>query len=182
MRNRWMESREAGLVGGMIVGVLLGGVLTAAITGGALAPQQAHAVATDRYENFAICTGPMDGDIEGIYFLDFLTGDLRAAVISVQTGKFNSFYEYNVLQDLEIDLSKNPRFLMVTGGANIRRAGGQLQPAASIVYVAELTSGKVAAYMAPWARQSQNSGQGFKGTLVKLDVGQFRTAAIRGQN
>ncbi len=144
-------------------------------------PQFAHASATDRYENFAIATGQLDEDLEAVYFLDFLTGDLKAAALSLQTGKFNSFYEYNVLKDLDVDSSKNPRYLMVTGEVNLRRQGGQLEPSGSVIYVAELTSGKVAAYMTPFLKQTINSGKPFQGEMIALDVRQFRTTAIRGR-
>ena len=40
-----------------------------------------HATATDRSDTFAIATGAVDDDTEAVYFLDFLTGDLRAVVL-----------------------------------------------------------------------------------------------------
>jgi len=177
---------------GLAVGAVLGGLTIGAYVAGSgssspilaenpFGPKFAHASATDRYENFAIATGRLDNDIEAVYFLDFLTGDLKAAALSLQTGKFNSFYEYNVLKDLEVDATKNPRYLMVTGVVNLRRQGGQLQPSTSVVYVAELTSGKVAAYMTPYLKQTINSGKTYQGEMVALDVRQFRTTAIRGR-
>lgn len=172
MIHSFTHSRGLWLGAGLLAGLVIGGLWPST---------PLHAVATDRYENFAICTTPLDSDVEGLYFLDFLTGDLKAAVLSVQTGKFNSFFEYNVMQDLGGESVKNPRFLMVSGIANLRRAGGQIQPGQGVIYVAELTSGRVAAYMTPWSRQNQTSGQGFTGRLVPLDVIPFRTAAIRGQ-
>ncbi len=140
-----------------------------------------EAVATDRYENFAIATGPLDNDVEALYFLDSATGDLMAAVLSTQTGQFNSFYKYNILNDLGVDPGKNPRFLIVTGVADIRRGSARLRPGRAIVYIAELTSGKVGAYAIPWARERHNAGQPFVGTFVPLDVTQMRVAAIREQ-
>lgn len=176
-----------GLTAGAIVGGLTMGAFSIGANGssGILAenpfgPQFAYATATDRYENFAIATGSLDSDIEAVYFLDFLTGDLKAAALSLQTGKFNSFYSYNVLKDLEVDATKNPRYLMVTGRINLRNQGSREQPSTAVVYVAELTSGKVAAYMAPYLKQTINSGKTFQGELVPLDVRQFRTTAIRG--
>jgi hypothetical protein len=142
----------------------------------------AHAVATDRFENFAIATGPMDNDIEAVFFLDFLTGDLKAAVLSAQFGRFNAFYERNILTDLGVDPSRNPRYLMVTGMANLRRGlGNQARPGLSVVYVAELTSGKIAAYGVPWTPQFHNAGVPVQGTLVPLDIAQFRNALVREQ-
>ncbi len=177
----WMA---AGItIGAAVVGVFFGGMVvgrSASSNSWPFGPSLAHAVATDRYENFAIATGFLNNDLEAVYFLDFLTGDLKAAALSLQTGKFNSFYEYNVLRDLEVDATKNPRYLMVTGGVNLRRQGGQLEPSGSVVYVAELTSGKVAAYTTPFNRTTINSGKRYDGQLLLLDVQPFRTTAIRG--
>lgn len=176
---------------GLTAGAILGGLTMGAFAIGSsdstrvlaenpFGPQFAHATATDRYENFAIATGSLDNDIEAVYFLDFLTGDLKAAALSLQTGKFNSFYSYNVLKDLEVDATKNPRYLMVTGRINLRNQGSREQLSSAVVYVAELTSGKVAAYMTPYLKQTINSGKTYQGELVPLDVRQFRTTAIRG--
>ena len=43
-----------------------------------------HAVSTDRGETYAIATGPVDNEVEAVYFLDFLTGDLGAIVLGRQ--------------------------------------------------------------------------------------------------
>jgi len=155
---------------GLIVGLVLGGFW----------PQSPlHAVATDRYQDFAVATGFVDENIEALYFLDFLTGNLQAAVLSVQTGQFNSFYQINILQDLEIDPSKNPRYMMVTGMANIRRGTNQFRPSAAVIYIAEATTGPVVAYALPWTPNRQAAGTPSEGPLMKIAVTQFRTAAVR---
>lgn len=138
-----------------------------------------HATATDRLEGFAMATGLTGEDVEAVYFLDFLTGDLRAAVIGNQSGKFNAFYQRNILEDLGVDPSKNPRFLMVTGRIDLRRGQARLRPSNAALYVAELSSGKVAAYALPWDEQAHASGRPAKGDLIPLDVMQFRTTAVR---
>ena len=55
-----------------------------------------HADAIDRGDSFVIATGLLRPTVEAVYFLDFLTGDLRAAVIAKQNGKFNAFFRRNV--------------------------------------------------------------------------------------
>lgn len=167
--------RGAWLVLGVFVGLALGGLLP-------IWPETPlHAVATDRYENFAIATGAVDNDVEAIYFLDFLSGELMAAVLSNQSGKFIAFYRQNVVQDLGIDVSKNPRYLMVTGIANLIRGQARYRPAPSVVYIAELTTGRVAAYNVPWEPNLHRRNQVFMGNFVLLDVSQFRNLAIREQ-
>jgi len=137
-----------------------------------------HAVATDRVDGFAVATGPIDDEIEAVYFLDFLTGDLRAAVLSRQSGKFNAFYQANVAQILGVDLSKNPRFMLVTGLADIRRGGPRLQVGRSAVYVAEVTTGKVAALAVPWGPTPASAGQLIQQPLLLMDVTTFRAAGV----
>jgi hypothetical protein len=135
------------------------------------------AVATDRTDGFAIATGYCDEAVEAIYFLDFLTGDLSAAVVSKQNGQFNAFYTHNVLADLGINPSKPSRFLLTTGSADLRRTGGKTTALSrSLVYVAELQGGKVAAYAIPWSSSAWNAGQTLRGQFTLLDVGRFRGA------
>src|SRR5580698_2621808 len=94
-----------------------------------------HAVATDRADGFAMATGYCDDSVEAVYFLDFATGDLSAAVVSKQTGRFNAFYTYNVSADLA-GSGKSPRYLLTTGTADLRRTGGKTTSLSrSLVYV-----------------------------------------------
>jgi hypothetical protein len=163
--------RFAWLTVGLIGGLLLSG----------LWPQTPlHAVATDRSDTFAIATGFVDADIEAVYFLDFLTGDLWAAVMGVNGG-FTGLYGYNVREDLRVDAGKTPKFQLVTGMINVRRtANSRARASAAAIYVAEANTGVVAAYAIPWQRESYNSGQQIKAQLVRLGVHSFRqTTAIR---
>jgi len=135
-----------------------------------------HAVATDRTDGFAMATGYCDEQVEAVYFLDFLTGDLSAAVVSKQNGHFNAFYTYNVTGDLAVNPGRPPRYLMTTGNADLRRTGGKAASLSrSLVYVAELNSGKVAAYAIPWSSSAWNAGQTLRGDFTLLDVGRFRS-------
>lgn len=139
-----------------------------------------HASATDRYETFAIATGMVDNGVEAVYFLDFLTGDLKATVLSKQIPpKFNAFYQRNILNDMGIDPTKNPRYLIVTGLNDLRRGGSRLRPSIGTCYIAEITTGRLAAYTIPWDAQSHASGQMVQGKIIYLDMTQMRTAAVR---
>ncbi len=116
-----------------------------------------HAVATDRTDTYIIATGLLDSDVEAVFFLDCLTGDLFAAVPGKATGGFTALYRYNVLKDLQVDPAKNPHFLMVTGLADLRTGSYRAYSGSSVVYVAETTSGKVVAYAVPWDRARWNT-------------------------
>ena len=156
---------------GLVVGLLLA-------TG--LWPQTPlHAVATDRCESFAISTGYCDDSIEAVWFLDFVTGDLRAVVLSKQSGTFNAFFSRNITADLAVDASKSPRFVIASGAADLRRTGGtRVATSRSILYVAEGTSGIVAAYSIPWSSAAWTSGQRQAGQILLLDKTRFRNVSF----
>ncbi len=126
-----------------------------------------HAVSTDRSDTYAMATGPVDTEVEAVYLLDFLTGDLGAFVLGKKPGTWTGFYRTNVSRDLGVDPQKNPKYMMVTGIAGLRHAGGTRQlPSTSVCYVAEASSGRLAAYAIPWSANMYSSGQGQKAELV----------------
>lgn len=196
--------RVVALCGAVGIGIGLGVVI-----GGLLPGTPVRAVATDRAENYAIATGWVDEGVEALYFLDFLTGTLRAAVPSNQTRDFRARFETNVLADLQkvIDLQnanlaqvnaqraragqpplpplqvpQNPRFLMVTGNLDIRRgAAARTRPSAAAVYVAELNTGIVLAYVVPWNQSAHAANQPQGGSLELWASDRFATAIIRTQ-
>ncbi len=142
------------------------------------------AVATHGTENFAMCTASLDGDVEGVCVLDSLTGDLKLAVISPFGGKFTSLFETNVAKDFSAKgaaANKNAKYLLVSGNSDMRpvAGGGNLQPARSVIYVAELTTGIVNSYGMAWSPAVQQAGQKQGGAFVHLDTWQFRQVAIR---
>ncbi len=167
-----------GLLTGLGIGLVIGMLFA-----GCWPNVPLHAVATDRTDSFAIATGYCDESVEAVYFLDFLTGDLTAAVVSKQTGRFNAFYTHNVLADLHVNPGKPPRFLLTTGTADLRRTGGKTTAVSrSLAYVAELQSGNVAAYAIPWSSSAWNAGQALRGEFTLMDVGRFRGAGAGKAN
>ena len=166
-KARWLT---LGIVIGLIVGVSLSGVL----------PQTpVHAVATHGQDSFAIATGIVQDEIEALYFLDFLTGDLSAAVLGFQNGRFLSVFRTNVSKDLLERGAKNPRYLMVTGIADFKRGFGNTQPGRSVVYIAEATTGAVAVYALPWSPAMAVANRPQSGALILLDKKPFRNVEIR---
>jgi hypothetical protein len=156
------------------------GLIIGLVTAGLWPQTSLHAMATDRVDTFAVATGQVDEDVEAIYFLDFLTGDLKAMVMGRQAGGFCGYYNYNVAAHLGIDPSKNPRYLMVTGVSSLRRGGSRMQLSRAVVYVAEVTSGKVGAYAVPWNPSMAAAGQRMVGNLIPVAVDQFRNAPLGG--
>lgn len=132
--------------------------------------------------SFAVATGMVDSDVEGLYVLDFVTGDLQCSVLNFRTGKFNAVFRANVLQDLGSDGAvegKNPTFLLSTGMINFPRGASVARPGNSVCYVLDTTTGSYAAYAIPWRRELAATGRPQSGALMLLDVGRARTLAIR---
>lgn len=162
----------------MVLGLFLGAVVVAGWHGLGQGTQ-VQATATHGERNFAIATGYVEDGVEAIYFLDYLTGDLRAAVVSRRTGEFVAFFERNLQQDFS-GASKNPRYLMVTGSARLPTRGvGNLNLASNLVYVAEAASGEVAAYGMPWNQTASAKGAAQRGGFVPIAKGGFRTTFVR---
>src|SRR3954454_19432386 len=137
--NRFFNSRSAYLGFGLVLGLVIGLNIE-----GFWPSMPLHASATHGIDKFAIATGLVDSSVEALYFLDFLTGDMRAAVINPKSGKFTSFYTRNIAADFK-GAGRSSGYLMVTGAANMPRGTANFQFANSIVYVAEASTGQVAA-------------------------------------
>lgn len=168
LKRRPMATLLAGLVLGFIAGILL-------------PDAPVHAVATDRYENFAICTIPLDSNLEAVCVLDSLTGDLKGYVISPQRAVFTVMYHRNIVGDFQdLVAAKNPRFLMVSGGARIVPRGGALQRGIqSALYIAELTTGEINAYGMVWDPRMGQAPPPVVSKFEPIDKVKFRQQVIR---
>ena len=147
-----------------------------------LDPIRLHATATQGHDNFVIATGMIDEGIEALYFLDFLTGDLKATVINERRPGINAYYEYNIGADFNLSANKNPKYLMVTGIARGMATGGASgRLGESILYVVEATTGQMVAYGLPWNQSMHASAKQQRGTFVPVARASLRTAFVRDQ-
>ena len=137
--------------------------------------QPSYAVATDHSDEFAIATGYLNESLEAVYLLDFKSGRLMGTVLNRQGGRFQHFYERNLANDFGLTARQKPKFMMVTGGAQLQGA----VPIHHVLYVAEVNSGKMAAYFMPYR------GETARGTaseeLQPLDFVTFRQGLVRPQ-
>jgi hypothetical protein len=163
-----------GLAAGLVLGVLAHNLLP-------VVPVQASA--TEGFDSFAIATGLADQSVEAVYFLDYLTGELKCAVVNPKTGKFSAFFNYNVGADFRTAGAAGgaPKYLLVTGLADmpVPRGGGNNQLGKSIVYIAEANSGIVAAYTIQWNPAGLAAGRPQEGIFRLLDIRAFRTTTVR---
>ena len=162
-----------GFAGGLGIGLVLGlGRLLGAWathdgqTPQLILPQNLQATATHGSENFAIATGRVSEDTEGIFFLEFLTGELTCSVIYPRTGNFGAQFRTNVTRDLGAQRRRNPNYIMVTGESMVSTGNvGAIRPSPCVVYVVDTNSGGFACYRVPWNRQLANSGQPQQGAI-----------------
>jgi hypothetical protein len=186
---KWLQAKPglalgAGLAMGLLIGVgMLIGALAAASYWAS--PQRAvaetllHASTAQGSDSFAMATGPMDENVEGVFLLDFITGDLQCWVISPRTGQINAFFRHNVTKDVGAQRGKMPKYLMATGGAVFLAGGGARRMGNAVVYVADATSGVVCAYAVPYDHTKSNAGIKQMGPLMLLDRGKARQLEIR---
>jgi hypothetical protein len=191
-RNRW-----AWLGSGLLVGMVLGSLWPSI---------PLHGDTTDRSENIIMATGFVDEGIEAIFFLDSLTGLLRAAVPSLQRMQdYQAMWEANPGADMmnaiqiinaaaakatggkgavprpAIQPPQSPRFVMVTGWMDVRQGSSRMKPSRCLVHVAEANTGIVMSYLLPWSPQMHASNQPLRMPMQLWAAQQFSTAVIRAQ-
>ncbi len=143
-----------------------------------LPPIDLHASGASSNDAFAICTGMIDEQVEGVFMLDFLTGDLQCLVLNPRTGKFNGQFAINVIKVLGVDQQKKPRYLMVTGSVGWIGMAGITRPASAVCYVVDANTGAYAALGLPWNFTKAQAGVPQGGTFNVLGFGRARNVAI----
>lgn len=172
----------AGLGVGLLMGVgmLIGALVTMRGEPQLVLPETAlHATATHGSDSFAIATGQISDGVEGIFFLDYLTGEVQCWVLNPRTGFLGGRYRHNVVADLGVEQGKKPNYIMVTGAASFRAGGAAVRPADSLLYVVDGNTGRFAAYSLPWNRNAAatNTPQSFPFKLI--GKGAIRNVEIR---
>ena len=140
--------------------------------------QQLHAMATHGADSMAIATGEIDEGVEGVFILDFITGELTCQVLNARTGLLGGLFRQNVVADLGVEQGKQPKYLLVTGGLEIRQNISNVRPARSIVYVADSNSGRYVAYVLPWNPQLANAGGAQASAMIPIGRGSARNAVL----
>ena len=135
--------------------------------------EHAGASVADRNDKFAMVTAQFDVTdfVEGVFVLDFLTGQLRGSILNPGAAKFSTLYARNIAADFAVNPDEPGTYAIVSGRTNVTFRG-MPSPAASCIYVAELNSGKVICYAFPQV------GRG-AATLQPMDFFQFREAVGR---
>jgi hypothetical protein len=178
MREIIKRSHFVWLAAGVAVGVA---VMFAVQT--QVPSQPVHAFGTHGNDNgAALVTVPLDESLEGVFFLDPVTGFLSGAAVSTSSRKFTTFYRHNVSKDFKVDGKpvKDPQFLIVSGVATLTNRGGGRgsQVASSIIYIAEVKTGQIAAYGVQWEKNYKTSTTRKPRLIGMLDQGKFRQGEL----
>ena len=139
--------------------------------------QPSYATATDHADDFAIATGHLTLEREAVYVLDFKSGSLMGTAMNSQTGQFQSFFTRQLAADFGLNARQKAKYIMVTGG--MQSAVAKV-PINHVLYVAELNSGKMGAYIMPY--RGETSGKTNTEELVLAGMTTFRQSGpIRQQ-
>lgn len=182
-----LRIRKPGFGVGLILGILVAIVVvreTSLLDGGQTDREMelpfipVQATATDSNDSFIVATGPIDEFVEGIFFLDPVTGELSCWVMSPWRQTFSAKFKYDkVADDLGLKKSKNSKLLMVTGTWDFRSSSKPIRPSLAIVYVVNSATGQFAAYSVPW-NQNIARKEEHRGELRLVGKGKARTKSI----
>lgn len=137
-----------------------------------------QALATHGGDSLAIATGPIDEGAEGIFFLDYVTGELTCQVLNPRTGLLGGVFRQNVVNDLGIEPGKQPKYLITIGALDVRPNISNIRPARSIVYVADSNTGRYVAYALPWNQQIANAGGAQVSPMLAIGRGAARNIIL----
>ena len=139
--------------------------------------QPSYATATDHADDFAIATGHLTLEREAVYVLDFKSGSLVGTVMNSQTGQFQAFFKRELAADFGLNARQKAKFIMVTGAM---QAATAKVPINHVLYVAELNSGKLGAYIMPY--RGEQAGKSTTEELMLGGLTAFRQSGPIRQN
>jgi len=128
-------------------------------------------------KNISMATGQIDGDVEGVFVLDHLTGQLTCFVVNPRglgSGVLLGQFQANVAADLGLVQGKEPDYVMTVGAVNPLRGTGASRPASSVVYVADGNSGNVVGYSLQWNQSVARQNTAQRGVLFKVMAAKAR--------
>lgn len=132
-------------------------------------------------ETLAMATGRVDEQVEGIFTLDFLSGELQCFVLNPRSGKFVGWFKTNVTVQLPVERGKKPSYVMTTGMWEPVGFSTNQRPCGCVVYVADANTGMFAAYTFPWVKGAASTGATQSLPMVPLDGNKARNIVLRNE-
>ncbi|MGI6401305.1 MAG: hypothetical protein ACOX0A_04225 [Thermoguttaceae bacterium] len=140
-----------------------------------------YATASSESDGVIVATGGYSGNVEAMYYLDSQSCRLSAGLISRTAPALQKSFTRNLKNDLadaaeqlKVSVPVSPKFLMVTGEADIRNVGAVANMSRSLVYVAEINSGIVFVYALPGVNDRDlvvSNGEIILWTFARLNDG-----------
>ena len=139
------------------------------------------ATASSESDGVIVSTGSYGANVEAMYYLDSQSCRLSAALVSRTVPEFQKSFTRNLKTDLaeaaeqlHLSFPSNPKFLMVTGEADVRNVGAVANVSRALVYVAEINTGVVFVYALPGANDRDlpvSNGEIYLWTFARLNDG-----------
>jgi len=159
-RNRSLAFLACGCLGAIVACGLLGvgiWIGKGSVAKPLLPPELLQATSTHGTTTMAVCTAPIDEEVDGFFALDYLTGDLKGWVFNPRNGSFGGLFLTNISQYLGPP-GKNAEYLLVSGRISPPASGSSTRAASMVLYVVDVRGGGFAAFSVPWDRTMRNAG------------------------
>lgn len=134
-------------------------------------------------KSLAMATGLIDTEdnVEGLFVLDRLSGNLQCWVMNSQTGGIAAIYTAQPAIDMGLEKGGDVDYVMTTGRMNFQRMGraGNMIPAGCVCYVGDGNSGNVVGYSVRFNRQAALRGGGQGGQMTLVCKGFARDTAMQ---
>lgn len=144
-------------------------------------PLELNAGTAARSKSMSMATGLVDGNVEGLFLLDHVSGVLQCWVLSPKTGSVGGYYSANVANDLlAAGKTGGAEYMMVTGNFFFDGGiAGNNVPGQSVCYVGDANTGNVAGYGLVYNKQAIKRGVPQKGFLKLVCKGTARLTATK---
>lgn len=108
-------------------------------------PITVHADTAAGGEGLSFATGPITGEVEGLFVMDHQTGVLQCWVVNQNTGNIGALYKFNVAAELGVEKAGDADYVIATGKIDFignARVGNDT-PSRCICYVGDGNTGRV---------------------------------------
>ena len=139
-------------------------------------PIELNAGTAARTKTMSMATGRIDNEVEGLFVLDHVSGNLQCWVLNPQTGQVGGVYRVNVLGDVApTGKAGAADFVMTTGDFFFSGGKGTNQvPGQTVCYVGDADSGHVVGYGVVYDKQAIRRGAVAGGVLQLICKGVAR--------
>jgi hypothetical protein len=143
-------------------------------------PIELKAGTSARTKSMSMATGLIEPNVEGLYVLDHLTGNLQCWLLNNRTGQVGGIYRASAATDLAVGGGKagKPEYMMTTGNFFFQGGlPGNDAPSQSVCYVGDASTGNVVGYGVVYNKQAVQRGMVQQGFLKVVCKGSARSGA-----